>query len=220
LNIGGIANVTGIPAGAPASKVAAFDTGPGNMVIDQLVTAYTRGTRHYDEDGALAGRGRVSRWLLHALMRDSYFRKAPPKSAGREEYGDDFIEHLVNTRLPMEDLIATASAFTVQTIAQGIRRFLMPKMRLEELVLSGGGSHNRFLVEMLERELAELTVKKSSDFGIDVDAKEAIAFAVLAHETWNGKASNLPSATGASKPVILGKISPGPRDKLPLSPPL
>lgn len=210
LNIGGIANVTAIPAGAPASKVTAFDTGPGNMVMDQLVTQFTRGRRHFDRDGALARRGKASRWLLRILLRDSYFRKAPPKSAGREEYGSELIEYLVNTRLPFEDLIATAAAFTVVTIGDGIRRHVMPRVKVDEVYVSGGGVHNPVLMEYLARDLQELRVRPISDLGIDPDGKEALAFAVMAYETWNGRPSNMPSATGAKGPVILGKISPGP----------
>lgn len=207
LNIGGIANVTAIAAGAPASKVIAFDTGPGNMVMDQLVSARTRGRRHFDRDGAMARHGRASRWLLRILLRDSYFRKPPPKSAGREEYGSDLIEYLINTRLPFEDLVATATAFTVVTIADGIRRHVMPYMKVDEVYVSGGGVHNPVLMESLARDLNEVQVRPISDLGIDPDGKEALAFAVLAYETWAGRPSNMPSATGARKSVVLGKIS-------------
>src|SRR5262249_9743275 len=125
LNIGGIANLTAIPAGGSASQIIAFDTGPGNMVVDGLVIDYTRGARRFDRDGVLARRGKVSRWLLRILLRDPFFHKSPPKSAGREEYGDQFVNHLINTRLPIEDLVATAGALTARTIAQAIRREVM-----------------------------------------------------------------------------------------------
>ena len=210
LNIGGIANITAIPAGAPASKVIAFDTGPGNMVMDQLVTLFTKGRRHFDRDGAMAIRGRASRWLLRILLRDPFFRKPPPKSAGREEYGSEMIEYLVNTRLSREDLVATAAAFTVVTIADGIRRHVMPHMAVDEVYVSGGGVHNPVLMDLLARDLQEVRVRPLSDLGIDPDGKEALAFAVMAYETWGGRPSNMPSATGARGPVILGKISHGP----------
>jgi len=210
LNIGGIANLTAIPASAPPSKVIAFDTGPGNMVMDQLVSIHTRGARRYDRDGVIARGGKISRWLLRILLRDPFFRRQPPKSAGREEYGEEFVEHLVSTRLPMEDLVATAAALTASTIALGIRRHVMPVMPVHDLVVSGGGVHNRFVLNLLASELPNLSIHSSAEFGVDPGAKEAIAFAVLAYETWHGRPSNLPSATGASHPAVLGKISPGP----------
>lgn len=210
LNIGGIGNVTAIPAGAPPSKVIAFDTGPGNMVMDQLVTHFTRGRRHFDRDGVAASRGKASRWLLRILLRDAFFRKAPPKSAGREEYGSELIEYLVNTHLSFEDLLATAAAFTVVTIADGIRRHVLPRTPIEEMYVSGGGVHNPVLMESLARDLHEIKVRPISDLGIDPDGKEALAFAVMAYETYHGRPSNMPSATGAKNSVILGKISPGP----------
>lgn len=210
LNIGGIANVTGIPAAAGPDEVIAFDTGPGNMVMDALVEHHTRGQRRFDRNAALASRGKVSRWLLRILMRDPFFRKPPPKSAGREEYGAEFVQHLISTRLAAEDLIATAAALTASSIAFGIRRYIMPRMKVHELIASGGGVHNPLLMRLLAEELPELRIRLISDFGVDVDAKEAVAFAVLAYESWHQRPSNLPAATGAAHPVILGKISPGP----------
>ncbi len=209
LNIGGIANLTAIPADEPHSQVIAFDTGPGNMVIDALVERHTRGGRKFDRNGEIAARGKVSRWLLRLLLRDAFYRKHPPKSAGREEYGEKFIEHLVSTRLRMEDLIATATALTASTIAQGIQRMVLPKMNVHDVIVAGGGVHNPVLMNMLAEQLPGLRICSISEFGVDPDAKEAVAFAVLAHETWTKQPSNLPSATGARHPVILGKISPG-----------
>jgi anhydro-N-acetylmuramic acid kinase len=174
------------------------------------VSLHPCGTRRDDREGAIARRGRSSRWMLRILLRDSYFKKAPPKTAGREEYGEEMIEHLVNTRLPFEDLIATATAFTASSIADGLRRHVMPKIKIDEMFVSGGGAHNSTLIDMLASELPEIPVRGISELGINGDAKEALAFAVLAHETWAGEPSNLPSATGARAPVILGKISPGP----------
>src|SRR5258708_587541 len=192
LNIGGIANITVIPAGAAPEHVIAFDTGPGNMVLDGL-------TGSYDRDGALARSGRVDQELLDRLSSDPYYRKTPPKSAGREQYGKEFVATLPH--LPMNDLAATPTQLTVQTIAQSIDRY----DGVGEVIASGGGAHNKFMMERLRAELrAEL--KTSADFGINFDGKEAIAFAILAHETWQRRAGNLPSATGARRPAILGKI--------------
>jgi anhydro-N-acetylmuramic acid kinase len=210
VNIGGIANLTAIPPGAKPDSVVAFDTGPGNMVMDQLISHITKGVRRYDRNGATAARGKVSRWLLRILLRDPYYRKAPPKSAGREEYGAEFVQHLLSTRLPNEDLLATATALTAQTIALGIRRFVLPNMTAHDVLVSGGGAHNRFLMSLLAEALPDSQVRPLSEVGVDVDAKESVAFAILAHETYHSQPANLPSATGASHPVILGKISPGP----------
>jgi anhydro-N-acetylmuramic acid kinase len=208
LNIGGIANITAIPPGAPASKVIAFDTGPGNMVMDALVSRHTVGKKLYDRHGEIAKRGKISRWLLRILLRDPFFRKSPPKSAGREEYGGEFIDHLLSTHLPIEDLVATAAALTASTVANAIRRYVLPAMKVHDLIVSGGGAHNEYMMSLIAAELPDVAVAPSSEFGIDIDAKEAIAFAVLAHETWIGQPSNLPSATGAKGAVVLGKISP------------
>jgi anhydro-N-acetylmuramic acid kinase len=210
LNIGGIANVTAIAPNSKPDDVIAFDTGPGNMVMDQLMSRLTRGTRSYDRNGATARKGTVSRWLLRILLRDPYYRKEPPKSAGREEYGEQFVQHILGTRLPKEDLLATATALTASTIAQGIRKHIMPHMPVDDLIVAGGGVRNRFLMDLIGEELPGVHVASSTEYGVDSDAKEALAFAILASETWAGSPSNLPSATGASHPVILGKISPGP----------
>jgi anhydro-N-acetylmuramic acid kinase len=192
LNIGGIANITVIPAAARPEDVVAFDTGPGNMIIDGL-------TGSYDRDGALARKGKVDEALLDRLLAAEYYRKAPPKSAGREQYGREFVAGL--PKLPLEDLVATATELTVRTIAQAIHNY----KGIDEAIVSGGGAHNSFMMERLRSSLhAEL--KTSADFGVDIDGKEAIAFAILAHETWLGRASNLPSATGAREAVILGKV--------------
>lgn len=210
LNIGGIANVTAIAPNARPEEIVAFDTGPGNMVMDQLVFKLTRGLRSYDRNGASARQGTVSRWLLRILFRDPYYRKAPPKSAGREEYGEQFVQHILSTRLAKEDLLATATALTAGTIALGIKKHVLPRMPVDDLIVSGGGARNAFLMQLIAEELPGVRVVNSSEFGVDSDAKEALAFAILASETWAGAASNLPSATGATHPVVLGKISPGP----------
>ena len=201
LNIGGIGNITSLPA---AGEVVAFDTGPGNMVIDELVALHTGGRRKFDRGGRIAARGRVDRGLLDSLLDDPYYRLRPPKTAGREEYGREFVERLLQSKLPLPDLIATATALTAATIAIGITRFADG---CGELIVSGGGAHNPQILAHLAAFLPGVAMATTADYGIDVDAKEAIAFAVLANETWRRRPSNLPAATGARRPVVLGKVS-------------
>jgi anhydro-N-acetylmuramic acid kinase len=208
LNIGGIANITAIPAGAGPGDVVAFDTGPGNMVVDALAWEFTKGRLHFDRGGRIAARGHVNRSLLDALLRERYYSAKPPKTAGREQYGAEFVARLKESGAPLEDLIATATVFTAATIAAAIERFVRPQQSVDELIVSGGGVHNPVIMAHLAALLPGTTVASSAAFGIDPDAKEAIAFAVLAHRTWTGKAGNLPGATGARRPVVLGKISP------------
>ena len=180
----------------------AFDTGPGNMVIDALVR------RAHRRQAALRPRRRASPRaarsipeLLDELLADPYYRAKPPKTAGREQYGREFLARLKGEPA---DLIATATVLTAATVAMGIRQL---RGRFDDLIVSGGGAHNPQIMAHLAAFLPDLALATSSDFGIDVDAKEAIAFAVLAHETWRRKPSNLPSATGARHPAVLGKIS-------------
>jgi anhydro-N-acetylmuramic acid kinase len=199
LNIGGIANITAIPAGAPADAVVAFDTGPGNMAIDALALELGQ---PYDRGGKIAERGSVNRTLLDELLADGYYRRKPPKSAGREQYGPAFVERLKKTRLPIEDLVATATVLTAATIALAVRPF-----GPADLIASGGGVHNPQIMAHLAGFLPGIAISTSTDHGIDADAKEAIAFAVLALETWRGKPSNLPSATGARRAVVLGDVT-------------
>lgn len=205
LNIGGIANITAIPPGAEPQDVIAFDTGPGNMVVDQLMRIHTKGVATFDRGGALAARGRLNEKLLDTLLKSPFYRRKPPKTAGREQYGREFIEELTQTGIPFPDLIATATALTPASIAAGIRRFV--KHRVDEVIVSGGGAHNRTMMNHLRSFLPDLRIRPSQDFGINGDAKEAIAFAVMAHETWHRRPSNVPSATGAKHAVVLGKIS-------------
>jgi anhydro-N-acetylmuramic acid kinase len=202
LNIGGIANITVIPAGAEPGDVIAFDTGPGNMVIDALVAHLTEGRQRYDRDGRIARRGKTHERLLESMLRDPYFTIAPPKTTGRERFGSEFVNGLLATGIAAEDLIATATEFTAQSIARAI------PAKIRELIVSGGGVHNRHIMGRMAGLLPDLEVKTSADFGIDPDAKEAIAFAVLAYEFAQGHTGNLPSATGARRAVLLGKDSP------------
>ena len=203
LNIGGIANITILPARATPDRVAAFDTGPGNMIMDALAVHFTRGRLRYDRDGRLAARGRVDRALLRDLLANPYFLRRPPKSCGREQYGDAFVARLLRFKLKPEDLLATATAFSAASIAEGIRRFAH---RPDELIVSGGGLRNPVLMAYIAAFLPGIRIRTSNDFGIDSDAKEAIAFAILAYESYNGRVSNLTSATGARGPRALGKI--------------
>ena len=205
LNIGGIANLTAIPAGGTPDAVVAFDTGPGNMVVDQLVSIYTRGKHSYDRNGAIAAQGRLDRVLLSSLLRRKFYRQRPPKTAGREQYGREFIAELRGMKSSMLDLITTATVLTPASVAVAIERFITHPVH--EVIVAGGGVHNQTMIAYLQAFLPNMRVRTSSEFGIDSDAKEAIAFAILAHETWHRRPSNLPSATGASRAVVLGKVS-------------
>lgn len=200
-NIGGIANVTVLAD--RSEDVVAFDNGPGNMLIDALAPAASGGTLALDLDGQLSARGRVQNDVLEHLLDDEYLRRPPPKSTGRERYGRPFAEALLvryADRRPI-DLLATAVELTARAIADSLR-----PLRVEELLVSGGGSHNRTLVAALERLLAPAKVHKLAGLGIDVDNKEAVAFALLAVQTVHGEPANLPSVTGASRAAVLGKI--------------
>jgi len=199
LNIGGIANVTVIPPNARLAEVTAFDTGPGNMVIDALAR---RMGLPYDRGGKIGLSGRIDQTLLCELLSDPYYRRRGPKSAGREQYGWEFVDRMVASRLPLPDLIATATALTASAIAVGIR-----SIGSADLIVSGGGAHNRGILTHLAAFLPKMSLATSSEYGVDIDAKEAIAFAVLANETWRHRPSNLPSATGARRAVVLGDLT-------------
>ncbi|HVN19021.1 MAG TPA: anhydro-N-acetylmuramic acid kinase [Dongiaceae bacterium] len=212
-NIGGIANLTAITAGASPTDVIAFDTGPGNMVIDAVVQELFR--KPFDRDGKVAASGEVIQPVLGRILRGEFFRAKPPKTAGREEFGREFVVEFLRScrRARKQDVVATATALTAQSIADAINRFVAGKNRssskFREIVLSGGGARNATLVGMIAEQLAPLNivVRFSDEFGLPSEAKEAVAFAVLAYETWNRRASNVPSATGARRPAVLGKIS-------------
>jgi anhydro-N-acetylmuramic acid kinase len=204
LNIGGIANITAIPAGGRPEDVIAFDTGPGNMIVDALAAEATSGRWRYDRDARLAAKGEVDLALLRRWLSSPFFSQRPPKTAGREQYGREFLEGLTGR---IEDRIATATAFTPASIALSIQRFVLPRMRIAELYVSGGGAHNPGMMAYLAALLPEIPIHVSNELGIDSDAKEAIAFAILAYETWHGRPSNLPSATGARHPAVLGKLT-------------
>jgi anhydro-N-acetylmuramic acid kinase len=207
LNIGGIANITVIPASAKPEQITAFDTGPGNMIIDALVSHKSKGHQRYDRDGRIAKAAKIHPRMLEAMLSDPYFKLDPPKSAGREQFGQEFANGLIATGIRIDDLIATATEFTAQSIANAIRPF----EKITELIASGGGIHNRQIMRRLRELLPHLAVTTTHTHGIDPDAKEAIAFAVLAHEFAHSRPANLPSATGARHKAILGKSSPAAR---------
>ena len=209
-NIGGIANLTAIPAGAAAKQVTAFDTGPGNMLIDAITDRLFG--KPYDRDGRIAATGLVLDRVVSDALRLPFFRCKPPKTAGREEFGREFAQQFIKRcgQASKADVVATATALTARAIADALRRFVLPRGgHFREFVVSGGGANNPTLLAMLANELRpmRLTIRASDEFGLPSEAKEAAAFALMAYETWNHRPSNIPSATGAQRPAILGKIS-------------
>ena len=216
LNIGGIANVTVIPAGAKPSDVFAFDTGPGNMLIDALVSHFTHGRQRFDKDGARAFRGKGNTPILDKLLEDPYIYQPPPKSTGREYYGAEYVKRILalgkKCQATPDDLIREATVFTVATVRIAIEMFVLPKTRVNQLIISGGGARNPAVLSGLRGfyEANGIEVMTSSKLGIPEDAKESLAFALLAYETFHQRPSNVPSATGARGPAILGKISYAP----------
>jgi anhydro-N-acetylmuramic acid kinase len=228
-NVGGIGNVTSLPAGCALDAVRAFDTGPGNMVIDGLVTLLTGGASNFDRDGAMAAAGTVDRTWIDDLLRDPYLAAPPPKTTGRERYGLAFARRILEeerasslelrvlgegsissevapaVRQRALDLVATATAFTARSIADAYRRWLPP---LDEVLVGGGGSRNPTLMRMLREELAPVPVEPIDAYGVDGRAKEAMAFALLAHDALEGLPTNVPGATGARGAVTLGKLVP------------
>jgi len=205
LNLGGIANITVIPAGAARDDVLAFDTGPGNMVIDSLVSRMTEGRQTFDREGRIARHAEVHDRLLASMLDDPYFKLRPPKTAGREQFGQEFSSGLVATGLPHDVLVATATELTARSVAQAISAY---ESNAREVIASGGGVHNRWLMRRLRELLPGFRMSTSADHGVDPDAKEAIAFAVLAHEFVMNRPGNLPSATGARRAVLLGRSTP------------
>lgn len=212
LNVGGIANLTVLPRGLERGAgggydVVAFDTGPGNMLIDAFVYARSNGERRFDRDGAVAARGNVDDALLRELLADAYFAQAPPKSTGRERFGLQFLEqHAVRLdELSDEDGAATLTALTVASVGDAIDAFAPDAQRL---IVSGGGARNPTLMRGLAQRLAPVAVESSDAMGIDADAKEAIAFALLGYETLRGRPANVPRVTGARHARVLGSIAP------------
>ncbi len=213
-NIGGIANLTAIPAGAAADQVIACDTGPGNMVIDAVTQKLFH--KAFDRGGRIAASGTVIDDALTQAMRHKFFRQKPPKTAGREEFGREFVEMFLRScdKRPKADIVATATALTAKSITAAVQQVAIEcsrpprNKRFHEMILSGGGAKNSTLVSMLRAELGStgIRLRFSDEFGLPSTAKEAVAFALLAHETWHRRASNIPSATGAKRAAVLGKI--------------
>jgi anhydro-N-acetylmuramic acid kinase len=214
-NIGGIGNLTAIPAGGTPSDLIAFDTGPGNMVIDALMEHYFQ--KKYDRNGSVAVRGRVLEDVVKSVLRDRFFAAQPPKSAGREEFGEAFTERFAkgcsNAGGKPEDAVATATALTAESIGLAFERFVKPlsKGGVVDYIVSGGGAHNRTLMKMLQERLqpAGCKVVAMDAVGLPSQAKEAVAFALLAWQTWHRLPGNVPAATGAKKAVVLGEICYG-----------
>jgi anhydro-N-acetylmuramic acid kinase len=214
LNLGGIANITVLPANAKPSHVFAFDTGPANMLIDALVQHFTHGRQRYDKNAALAQTGRAIPALVNELMKDPYLRLAPPKSTGREYYGRAYVKNLLSAgrrhHAKPADLIRAATIFTALSIVDALHRFVLPKHKIHQLIVSGGGARNPLILAQLAAALPQIEIVPSAQLGVPEDAKEAFAFALMAYETFQQRPANLPSATGAQGPAILGKISYAP----------
>ena len=210
LNIGGIANLTVLPANGTFDSVCAADTGPGNMCIDTVVSEITDGAEHYDKDGRRAAQGTAQQPLIDKWLKHPFFQLSPPKTTGREMFGHTYaMDCLVDCRehaLSDNDCIATLTELTVQTIVGYIERFITGQNPIDTLYVSGGGVHNQTLMRRLSEQLPNTAVESVDTSGISADAKEAIAFAILANETLHGNAGNLPSATGASVRKVLGKF--------------
>ena len=213
LNWGGVGNVTYIDG----DEVLAFDTGPGNMVMDAVVTKLSGGQQTYDRGGRWAARGKISSKLLAQCLKHPYLARKLPKTTGREEFGEMFLKRFLVTgrklKLSDADLIATATAFTAASLAEAYQRFVIPKIKRADLpklqiILGGGGAKNPTLVQMLQDRLPIGELTTHEHFGIDSSAKEPLAFAILAHATLSGEPSNVPSVTGARRAVVLGKIEP------------
>jgi anhydro-N-acetylmuramic acid kinase len=214
LNLGGIANITVLPRAAKPQQVLAFDTGPANMLIDALVAHFTRGRLRFDDNARLASEGRSIPALLDDLLRDPYLKLPPPKSTGREYYGNAYLKKLLalgrHYRAKPNDLIRAATIFTALSVVDALNRFVIPKSKIHQLIVSGGGARNPLILAQLSAALPGVEVLPSGRLGIPEDAKEAFAFALLAYETFHRRSANLPSATGARGPAILGKISYAP----------
>ena len=213
LNIGGIANLTRVPPRGASEPLLAFDTGPGNALIDAAVELASEGGESFDRDGGRGARGAIDGVLLERLLDDDYLRREPPRSTGRERYGRPLVERLVAEAKPADDsawdaLIATLTAFTAESIARAVRAWVLP-LGAGELVVSGGGARNASLMRMLRERLRELDVVDGSALGVEPDAKEALAFAVLAWAYAMRVCANEPAATGAAGGRVLGSFTPG-----------
>jgi len=213
LNLGGMANVTLLPRGTGAERVVAFDTGPGNAVIDALARFASNGAQRFDEGGAAAARGRPAEGLLAELLADPWFAQPPPRSTGRERFGERYASKLREVGNEMglsdNDVLATAVELTSASVAGAVEQFLAPAGPIDAVFASGGGVHNAVLMQSLERRLSPARVRTLAALGVPPEAKEALAFAFLAHMTLLGQPGNVPIATGARHPVVLGSVTPG-----------
>lgn len=212
-NIGGIGNMTVMPAGAKPRDVFAFDTGPGNMIIDAVISAVTGGEKTYDAGGETAAKGKVCNALLDILKEEPYYRQPLPKTTGREHFGVQYTEKILSwwkeNPIPVEDLLATVTDLTAYSIADAYERYVLPKYRASEIIVGGGGSYNATLLRFMKERFAPhgVAVRTQEDLGLSSDAKEAVAFALMADCCMRGKANTLPSVTGAEHPAVMGKIS-------------
>ena len=212
-NIGGIGNMTVMPAGAKPRDVFAFDTGPGNMIIDAVISAVTGGEKTYDAGGETAAKGKVCNALLDILKEEPYYRQPLPKTTGREHFGVQYTEKILSwwkeNPIPVEDLLATVTELTAYSIADAYERYVLPKYRASEIIVGGGGSYNATLLRFMKERFAPhgVAVRTQEDLGLSSDAKEAVAFALMADCCMRGKANTLPSVTGAEHPAVMGKIS-------------
>jgi len=213
LNLGGMANVTWLKRGGALDDVLAFDTGPGNAVLDGLVQAGTRGLARHDDAGGLAASGRAHPPLLEELLADPFFALPPPRSTGRERFGHHYAERLAemgeSMGLSLEDTLATAVELTAGSIERALREFVLPRGAVDAVYASGGGVRNVTLMTALRRRLDDLPLHRLDELGVSPGIKEALAFAFLAHLTLCGAPGNVPGATGARHPVVLGSITPG-----------
>jgi anhydro-N-acetylmuramic acid kinase len=213
LNLGGMANVTHLPRGAQLEDVVAFDTGPGNAVLDALVALRSEGAETHDHGGELALRGKPNLALLSELLGDPFFETPPPRSTGRERFGEQYANKLRDVCLTLgvfgEDILATGVELTAASVADAIHRFLVPRGGVDVVYASGGGVRNAALMRSLERRLGDIPIKPLGALGVQPESKEAVAFALLAHLTLGGVPGNVPGATGALHPAVLGHITPG-----------
>lgn len=212
-NIGGIANVTFIPDSCSINDVIAFDTGPGNMIIDRFMEIITNGKSNYDKNGELASKGKLNQDLLKRLCLHPYMAKRPPKTTGREEFGlqfsDNLYKEIERDKIDVLDALTTVTAFTAKSISDSYKKFIAPTHTISEVIVCGGGVFNKTLLKYLKDYLEDVKVRRIDDFNIPSEAKEALSFAILANETICGNPGNVPSATGAKEQVVLGKIVPG-----------
>lgn len=211
LNLGGIANITILPANSLETDVYAFDTGPANLLIDAIVQKITNGEKLFDYGGKMALMGSIDEeWLNKLILKDGYLDLKPPKSTGREYYTNKFAMDIYNSGVErgLEDLdiLSTVTAYTAKTIQNQIKRFVIPNHRIDELYVSGGGSHNQLIMNLLKQYL-NFNIYRVDELGLPSDAKEAVAFAILGNQFLLGQSNNIPSATGANRNVIMGKLT-------------